>query len=56
MTTKKEKVFTFCSGQNCCPVITVKKNTVEIGEEGNKVILTNQQFEDLKKLIKSENV
>jgi hypothetical protein len=56
MPEKKEKVFTFCSNQNCCPVLTVRKNTVEIGEDGNRVILTKQQFKDLKKLIKSEKV
>ncbi len=45
------KVVTLCNSGSCCPVVKIKDNQVEIGEEGNLCVLTVEQWEMLKEKI-----
>jgi hypothetical protein len=49
------KLVTLCNAGSCCPVVRIKDNQVEIGEEGNLCVLTTEQWETLKeKIVKGE--
>lgn len=43
--------YEFCSSCDKCPVVEITDESVTIGEEGNKVCLTHDQFADLKQAI-----
>lgn len=44
------KVY-LCGEKGCCPYVEIREGEVIIGEEGNKCILTREQFNELKKKI-----
>ena len=45
------KVVTLCSCGSCCPVVKLADDRVEIGEEGNVCVLTNDEWGALKSKI-----
>jgi len=50
------KIVTLCKEGSCCPVVKVTDETVEIGEEGNRCVLTTEQWETLKEKILSQEL
>ena len=50
------KIVTLCSCGSCCPVIKVADDHVEIGEEGNLCVLTNEEWKTLKRKILSKEI
>jgi hypothetical protein len=49
------KLVTLCNSGTCCPVVKIKDQQVEIGEEGNLCVLTTEQWETLKaKILQGE--
>lgn len=44
------KVY-LCGERGCCPYVEIMGEEVIIGEEGNRCILTKEQFNELKKKI-----
>lgn len=49
------KVY-LCGEKGCCPSVEVRKETVEIGEEGNHCTLTLDQWSELKEKIKNNEL
>jgi len=45
------KVVNLCSQGSCCPVVKITDKHVEIGEKGNRCVLTIEQWDTLKKKI-----
>ena len=50
------KIVTLCSSGSCCPVLKLADNHVEIGEEGNLCVLTNEEWESLKSKILNREI
>jgi len=50
------KIVTLCSCGSCCPVVKLADDHVEIGEEGNLCVLTNDEWETLKGKILDKEV
>ena len=50
------KIVTLCSSGSCCPVLKLAGDHVEIGEEGNMCILTNEEWEALKSKILNREI
>jgi hypothetical protein len=49
------KIVKLCGGCTRCPVVKITDEQVEIGEKGNRCILTKDQWETLKeKILKKE--
>ena len=50
------KIVTLCSAGTCCPVVKITDDHIEIGEEGNLCVLTNEEWETLKRKILNNEV
>lgn len=48
--------YTLCGKTGCCPVVSIKKNFVEIGEKGNLVKLKKSEWKELVRKIKSGEI
>jgi len=49
------KIVSLCSPGQCCPVVKITDEQVEIGEKDNTCVLTKVQWETLKaKILKKE--
>ncbi|MBG7617201.1 MAG: hypothetical protein IZT57_02365 [Chloroflexi bacterium] len=46
-----EKIVTLCQEGSCCPVIKIKDEQIEVGEEGNLCILKKSEWEVLKQKV-----
>lgn len=46
-----EKIVNLCGSGDCCPVVKVTDDRVEIGEEGNLCVLKMSEWETLKKKV-----
>ena len=50
-----KKVITLCPACGACPTIELYDDTVRIGEEGNRVVLRKQEWNDLvEKILRGE--
>ena len=47
------KIVSLCKGHDCCPVVKVDDERVEIGEKENLCVLTMTEWETLKEKILS---
>ncbi len=50
------KIVSLCGEQQCCPVVKIDDERVEIGEEGNLCVLTNSEWETLKQKILDKEI
>ena len=49
------RIVNLCGDKGCCPVVELKDDEVIIGEDGNLVTLTNEEWNTLKaKIIAGE--
>ena len=49
------RIVNLCAEKDCCPVVELRDNEVLIGEEGNLVTLTNEEWNTMKaKIIAGE--
>ena len=50
------RIITLCSAGTCCPVVKITDDHIEIGEEGNLCVLTNEEWGTLKSKILNNEV
>lgn len=50
------KVVTLCKDCQCCPVVKIADDRVEIGEAGNLCVLSKLEWETLKAKILSKEI
>ncbi|MBI4267883.1 MAG: hypothetical protein HY662_03755 [Chloroflexi bacterium] len=50
------KIVTLCKDCQCCPVVKIDDEHVEIGEKGNLCVLTKDEWETLKQIILSGEI
>ncbi len=45
------KIVNLCGSGDCCPVVKIDNDRVEIGEKGNLCVLKKSEWETLKKKV-----
>ena len=50
------KIVSLCHAGDCCPVVKIDDEHVEIGEAGNVCVLTNSEWEVLKQKILNREI
>jgi hypothetical protein len=50
------KIVTLCSQGQCCPVLKIMDDRVEIGEDENTCVLTMEQWKTLKERVLNKEV
>ncbi len=50
------KIVNFCGSGQCCPVVKIADERVEIGEKDNVCVLTKSEWEALKQKILNKEI
>ncbi len=50
------KIVSLCHAGDCCPVVKIDDEHVEIGEAGNVCVLTKSEWETLKQKILNKEI
>jgi len=53
---RKMKIVNLCGSGQCCPVVKIADENVEIGEKDNVCVLTKSEWEVLKQKILNKEI